>query len=105
MISLEEREKRILNFKAAMWENGNQENLLRKAIESYEDTEAKGFPLADSEFYIEDKYVVVKNIPHIKNGQELFENLRLMVEIENELSKYKNLPEQIEFNDILYGNV
>lgn len=89
-----------------MWEAGNEERLLNKAIRNYVDSEKAKRPRLDSEIFVDGKLVIVKHVPHILYKDKPHEDIRLMAVLESVLEeiykgKLEKIPEIIDFNDLL----
>lgn len=101
---LQGKAKVIAEIKAAMWENGNLEALIEKAIRSYVGKEINKDLNESSEFYIHDKKVKVINIPHVMMDNKLYENLLIMIAIEKALTELyteETIPDKIDFDELL----
>lgn len=96
-------DRKILALKAALWEGGDTDKLLSKAVRTYKDV--MNFPKADSHIYINGKEVLIKDVPQILNNQKMYENIRLMAAIEDlveeKYSNNKKIPNKIEFCSLL----
>ena len=102
MFNLDKDTRRILKLKAAMWENRNEERLISKAIAAYQDPQKENQLKGSITLFIDGKEVVVKNVPLIQRGDELFENLLLSVALEQVLKEMEEeVPREIDFEDLL----
>jgi hypothetical protein len=105
MININKDILRVARLKAAMWEGGNVERLISKAILAYTDT-TKSQPKRDVELYIGDKTIVVKNVPHLPVKSEVGdltprENLILTALLEEVIEEEYPSKTEIEFRDLL----
>lgn len=100
---IKEIDERMLALKAALWENGDIDSLLSKAIRSYLVMNVPEYPKGDSELYINGQRVVVKGVPHVMHSNEMHENILLMAAIEDMLEGiYQDqIPTVVEFSTLL----
>jgi hypothetical protein len=100
---LQRKDQQILKLKAAMWESGNEKLLLSKAIRAYQDPSARDQPKDTVEIYLNGHMVIVKNVPHIFKGNELYENVRLSAALEEVLEERYDghFPTEINFEELL----
>lgn len=91
--------KQISAIKAALWTKGDIEELTNRAIHNFFGEDMR--PVEDVVFSIHGKRITIKNIPHIKRGDEVYEDLRLLATIERVLEEVKELPDVIELSSLI----
>lgn len=98
---IDKTDEKLLVLKAALWEEGDTQQLLSKAIRKYQDK--IDFPKADSNIFIGGKEITVEGVPHIIRNNQLHENFILMAALEDVIeTKYaNNLPTKIQFCSLL----
>lgn len=105
MEMLNDDDRRILKLKAAMWEHNSENRLLSKAIRAYEETNTLDLRQKKEsvKLYISGQPIRVNNVPHIFDGNELFENLYLNSALEEVILELygDQIPNELDFEELL----
>lgn len=101
-IQLSNKDFSMLKLKSIAFEKGDINELIRKAIVAYKPKES--FDIIEKCYlFIDGKEIAIKKVPGIKKGNEVYEDILLLSEIEKYLTEYKqNIPDSIYFNELFY---
>lgn len=105
-----QQDLQIAKVKAAIFESGNVDRLISKAIRTYNDPGFNQAPKGDITIYYgsnNENEIVIKNVPLVEFEGNVFENLQLTAAIEEVLDgdnsqRFPNIKSgSIEFEELL----